>query len=108
MVISVEDKARKRRFVSLFTHPCMNLAPGHTLQTWRLRHIEASILYLRGGRGLASGSRVSHHKEMKIKRCRLTLFQLFHTFKRDSKVVIIFPSCRIVQQLDVSNVDDRL
>jgi hypothetical protein len=36
----------------------------------------------------------------------LTFFQFFHTLKRDSKVVIVFPSCRIVQKLNVSDVDD--
>lgn len=39
---------------------------------------------------------------------RLTFFQFFHTFKRDPEIVFIFPSCRVVQQLDVANIDNGL
>ena len=39
---------------------------------------------------------------------RLTFFQFFHTLKRDPEVVVVFPSCRVVQELDVADIDDGL
>lgn len=38
----------------------------------------------------------------------LTLFQFLDTFKRDPEVVVVLPSRRVVEQLDVSDVYDRL